>query len=152
MRETTVPEIAVEVVTQVVRTARAGVVVGARFGLQTAERGRPVLAALLGELFAMIPVNEIINRVDIETLVTRVDVNVFLDQVDIPALVAQVVSGLELGDLIRDSTTSVAAEARDVVRVHAAAGDRALAGRIDRLLRRGALDRGTRGLDFGGAT
>jgi hypothetical protein len=67
----------------------------------------------------------------------RVDLNALMARVDIDQLVAEVLAGIEIGDLIHDSTNSIASDVRDTVRSGAASADGRMARIVDRIVRRG---------------
>jgi hypothetical protein len=119
---------------------------------ELAARSRPLVDQLMRQVVELLPLNEILARIDVNALVARIDMNAILGQVDLGALITDALADLELGDLIHDSTTSVATDARDVVRIRVAAADRGFAGLIDRVLRRGDHDRGIPLVDLDGAT
>ena len=83
-----------------------------------------------------VDVDSIVRRVDVDALMQRVDVDAIVKRVDVPGLVTGVLENIELGDIIADSTTSIASDARDVVRVQAIRADGGVASVVDRILRR----------------
>jgi hypothetical protein len=105
----------------------------------------PLVTAVLQMVVELLPIDAILNRVDIDALIRRVDVDALIRRVDvddivrrvdIPRIVTDALEGIELGDLIADSTTSIATDARDGVRVEAIRADSGLASVVDRILRR----------------
>lgn len=79
-----------------------------------------------------VDVDKLLERVDVNALVERVDVRRIVDQLDIESLVAQT----ELGSIIFKSTSSVAAEALDVIRAQGVGLDDFFARWTNRILRR----------------
>ena len=63
--------------------------------------------------------------------------NALVAQVDVGPLVAEVLAGIEIGDLIHDSTNSIASDVRDTVRSGAASLDGRIARIVDRIVRHG---------------
>jgi len=96
----------------------------------------PLISAVLDVVVDVLPSEAILARVDVDALVQRVDVNALVQRVDLPRIVTQVLEGIELGDLIADSTTNIATNARDSARVQAIRADGGLAALVDRILRR----------------
>jgi hypothetical protein len=87
-------------------------------------------------ILAKVDVDALVGRVDVNALVGRVDVNEIVQRVDLARIVTDVLENIELGDLIADSTTNIATNARDTARVEAIRADGGLAGLVDRILRR----------------
>src|SRR5262249_43196831 len=74
-------------------------------------------------------------------ILERVDMDALLARLDLPTLINNVLSEIELGDLIQESTSNIATDARDVVRMQAHSADDLLARVVDRILfRRRARD------------
>jgi hypothetical protein len=96
----------------------------------------PLVSTVLQFVVDLLPIEAILDRVDVDGIVRRVDVDALVQRVDLPRIVTEVLENIELGDLIADSTTSIATDARDAVRVQAIRADTGLAGVVDRLLRR----------------
>jgi hypothetical protein len=96
----------------------------------------PLITTVLNFVVDLLPIDAILAKVDVDGLVGRVDVDALVQRVDLPRIVTQVLEGIELGDLIADSTTNIATSARDTARVQAIRADGGLASVIDRILRR----------------
>jgi len=96
----------------------------------------PLISAVLDVVVDLLPIEAILAKVDVDALVQRVDVDALVQRVDLPRIVTQVLEGIELGDLIADSTTNIATSARDTARVQAIRVDGGLASLVDRVLRR----------------
>jgi hypothetical protein len=106
-------------------------------------RAEGALTVVLRHAVDLLPIDAILSRVDVNALVGTVDLNAILARVDLDALLARldlptlinnVLSEIELGDLIQESTTSLATDGRDVVRVQAHNADDLLARVVDRIL------------------
>ena len=107
-----------------------------RFGV-VLQRAEPMLEEFLERVVQILPIDALLARIDVDALIRRVDVNALVAQVDVGPLVAEVLSGIEIGDLIHDSTNSIASDVRDTVRSGAASVDGRLARVVDRIVRRG---------------
>ena len=116
---------------------------GAELRQQDAARARtivtrvePVLSAVLERVVGILPIEAILARVDVNTLVGQVDVGALLSRMDLGSIITDVLSQIELGDLIHDSTTSIAGDMRDGVRIDVMKVDGGVANLVDRVLRR----------------
>ncbi len=107
-----------------------------RFGV-ILQRAEPMLAQLLERVVEILPIDALLARVDLNAMMARVDLNALLARVDVAELVGEVLAGVEIGDLIHDSTNSIASDVRDTVRSGAASADGRMARIIDRVVRRG---------------
>jgi hypothetical protein len=83
-----------------------------------------------------IDIDRIVDSIDLDAIVARVDIDAVIDRVDLAALASEVISEIDLPEIIRDSTTAVTSETVRSVRVQSAEGDRAMARLVDRILRR----------------
>jgi hypothetical protein len=84
-----------------------------------------------------IDLDRIVERLDLDKIVARVDVDAVIDRVDLVALAEQVIDGIDLPEIIRESTGSMASEVVRDVRIQSIEADERVANIIDRLLRRG---------------
>jgi hypothetical protein len=83
-----------------------------------------------------VDLDAMMERIDIDAILDRVDIDAMLSRVDIERVAREAINGIDLGPMIRESTTGVAAEARDAARLGAMNAD-ILVGRIvDVVLRR----------------
>ena len=108
----------------------------AREARSIVTRVEPVLTSVLERIIGIVPIEAILARVDVNALVGQVDVGALLARMDLGTIITDVLSQIELGDLISDSTSSIATDARDAVRVQAMSVDGGLAHVVDRVLRR----------------
>jgi hypothetical protein len=92
-----------------------------------------------------VDLNAIVQRVDLNAVASRIDVNAIAANLDLEALVAKidldsiaqtVIDEIDLPEIIRRSTGSVASETVRGVRMQSIDADQALAGLVDRVLRR----------------
>jgi hypothetical protein len=88
-----------------------------------------------------IDLNEVVDRIDIERIVARVDVDELAARVDLEAMIErlelvkiaeEVIDELDVGELIRDSTGSMATETVEGIRVQGMNADRFVARLVDR--------------------
>ena len=108
----------------------------AREARSIVTRVEPVLTSVLERIIGIVPIEAILARVDVNALVGQVDVGALLARMDLGTIITDVLAQIELGDLISDSTSSIATDARDAVRVQAMSVDGGLAQVVDRVLRR----------------
>jgi hypothetical protein len=90
---------------------------------------------------ARLDVDAVVARADLDGAVARVDVEAILDRVDLVGIAQEVVDGIGLPDIMRESTGSLATETVEEVRLQGMAADDAVARLVDRirLRRRPAL-------------
>jgi hypothetical protein len=106
-------------------------------------RAEGALAVVMDRVVGLLPIEAILARVDVDAIVGSVDLNAILERVDmdallarldLPSLINNVLTEIEIGDLIQESTSGIATDARDVVRMQAHNADDLLARIIDRIL------------------
>jgi hypothetical protein len=119
-----------------------------------AERVAQLLSAAIDaaidaamSLVARVPLDRIIAQVDLNAVLSQVDLNALLQRVDLGPIINSALSDLDIGALMRESTTGVGAEMRDAGRASAMHGDEIVARVFDKVLRRRA-----RNLEVGLAT
>lgn len=100
------------------------------------SRVEPVITRVLERVVGLLPIDALLARVDVNAIVSQVDVGALISRMDLGSLITEVLSQIELGDLIHDSTSSIATDARDAVRVEAMSVDGGLERLVDRVLRR----------------
>lgn len=83
----------------------------------------------------------IVKRVDIDAVIARVDVEAVLARLDLAGIAHHVIEAIDLPEILRESTGSVASEAVRGVRADGVQADEAVARFVDRLLRRSRADR-----------
>ncbi len=89
-------------------------------------------------LVGSVDLDAIIARVDIDTVASRVDVDAIIDRVDLVTIAQDVIGAIDLPEIIRESTGSIASETVRGVRMQGIAADEAVGRAVDRmLLRRG---------------
>ena len=83
-----------------------------------------------------IDLNAIAARIDLDTIVARVDIDAILARVDLPALTEQVIDEVDLGEIIRESSSTMATETVDALRVQGMRVDGLVSRIVDRILLR----------------
>jgi hypothetical protein len=85
---------------------------------------------------ARIDVDALIAGIDVDAIVARVDVEEIVRRLDLAGIAREVLDELEVEDIIRESSGSLAVQTVDALRTRGADADRRLAGFVDRLLQR----------------
>jgi uncharacterized RDD family membrane protein YckC len=83
-----------------------------------------------------IDVDRVLARVDVEALLDRVDIDRLVERIDVGPLAREAVAGLDLGEIIRESTVGIGGQAVHDARLQAMRADRAVEGAVDRVLGR----------------
>jgi hypothetical protein len=102
---------------------------------QRADQAIPWLAVQVLERLDLTQV--VLERVDLNAVADRLDVDRVLERLDLVTVARELIEELDLPDIIRDSSGTMAVETLDELRVQSAKADVWLAGLVDRLLRRG---------------
>ena len=99
----------------------------------------------LGEIVDRVDVDAIARRIDLEAVVARldldaivaqVDIDAILARVDLPELTEQVIDEVDLGEIIRESSSTMASETVDALRVQGMRVDGLVSRIVDRILQR----------------
>jgi hypothetical protein len=90
----------------------------------------------LDQVVDRLDLDRVVDRLDIDAIVARVDVDAILRQVDFAAVIERVMDEVDVGEIIRESTSTMASETADALRVQGMQADRALGRLVDRALRR----------------
>jgi len=91
------------------------------------------LTALVRE---RVDIEAIAAGVDIDAIVAGVDIDAIISRIDLIGLANQIIDGVDLPAIIRDSTGTVTAEVMTDVRTQTARADDIVAGFVDRMLGR----------------
>jgi hypothetical protein len=94
----------------------------------------------LDEVVDRIDIDAIASRIDLDAIVARVDIDAILARVDLAALTEQVIDEVDLGEIIRESSSTMASETVDALRVQGMRADGLVSRMVDRIL----LRQGTR--------
>lgn len=103
-----------------------------RLDLTALVRDRVALDVLVAE----VNVDAVAAKVDVDAIARRVDLDAIVDRLDLVALANQAIDGIDLPEVIRESTGSVTGDMVRGVRMQGIAADQAVAGLVGRLLRR----------------
>jgi hypothetical protein len=101
---------------------------------QRADQAIPWLAVQVLERLDLTQV--VLERVDLNAVADHLDLDRVLDRLDLATVARELIDELDLPDIIRDSSGTMAVETLDELRVQSAKADVWLAGLMDRLLRR----------------
>jgi hypothetical protein len=80
--------------------------------------------------------NQIAARIDPDAIVERVDLDAVLARIDLPGLTEQVIDEVDLGEIIRESSSTMASETVDALRVQGMRVDGLVSRIVDRILLR----------------
>jgi hypothetical protein len=92
----------------------------------------------VGLIIERVDLAAIVDRLDVDEVAARIDVERIVDRLDLVAIARGVIDGLDLPEIIRESTETMAAETRDGVRVQGMRADRFVSQLVDRALLRGS--------------
>jgi hypothetical protein len=101
----------------------------------------------LDQIVDRLDMDRIVERLDMDAIVARVDVDAILDRVDLAAVTERVMDEVDVGEIIRESSSTMASETADALRVQGMQADQVLSRLVDRVLRR----KGERQTGFGPA-
>jgi hypothetical protein len=87
-----------------------------------------------------IDLNEIIERVDVNAVVGRIDLDAIVERLDLAGIATRVIEEIDLPQIIRVSSETMATETAEGIRVQSMEADRLVAGVVDRILRRRGRD------------
>jgi len=83
-----------------------------------------------------IDLDAIVRRIDLDAIVARVDIEAVLARVDLPGLTEQVIDEVDLGEIIRESSSTMATETVDALRAQGMRVDGLVSRIVDRILQR----------------
>jgi hypothetical protein len=83
-----------------------------------------------------IDVDAIVERIDIDAIVSRVDIDAVVRRLDLVALAEEIVNGIDLPEIIRESTGSMASDVVRDARMQSIDADVTIARIVDRIIRR----------------
>ena len=85
---------------------------------------------------ARVDLDRIVDRIDLDAIAARIDVDAVVARVDLAGLTEQVMDEVDLGEIIRESSGTMATETVDALRVQGMRADRLLSRIVDRVLQR----------------
>lgn len=83
-----------------------------------------------------IDVDPIVARIDLDAVVARVDIGAIVARLDLAGLSEQVIDEIDLGEIIRESSSTMASETVDALRVQGMRVDGLVSRIVDRILQR----------------
>jgi hypothetical protein len=90
----------------------------------------------LDAIASRIDVDAIAARIDLDAIVGRMDLNAIVARIDLPGLTEQVIEDVDLGEIIRESSSTMATETVDALRVQGMRVDGLVSRIVDRILLR----------------
>jgi hypothetical protein len=98
-----------------------------------------IVAAVLDEVdlngvVARVDLDAIAARIDLDAIAARIDLNAIVASLDLAGLTEQVIDEVDLGEIIRESSGSMATETVDALRVQGMRGDQLVSRLVDRVL------------------
>jgi len=97
-----------------------------------------VAVQIVDEVLAALDLTALVrDRVDIDAVVSDVDIDAIIARIDLLGLANQVIDGVDLPSIIRESTTTVTADVMTDVRAQGERADDMVSGLFDRMLGRG---------------
>lgn len=90
----------------------------------------------LNAIVERLDLDRIAGRIDVDAIAARIDVGAVVARVDLAGLTEQVMDEVDLGEVIRESSGTMATETVDALRVQGMRADRLLSGLVDRILLR----------------
>jgi hypothetical protein len=87
-------------------------------------------------IVSRVDIDAIARRIDLDAIVEGIDIDAIVQRLDLVALAEEVVNGIDLPEIIRESTGSMASEVVRDARMQSIDADVAIARLIDRVLRR----------------
>jgi hypothetical protein len=142
-----------------VQAARALIAALAAAVLDEIDLDEVVARVDLNQIAARIDLDAIVQRIDVDAIAARIDVDAIAGRIDLDAIVArvdlpglteQVIDEVDLGEIIRESSSTMATETVDALRVQGMRVDGLVSRIVDRMLLRqgqrqtGPLDEGPR--------
>ncbi len=100
--------------------------------------GSQVVGLVLDEIDLTALIRE---RVDVDAIAAGIDIDAIIARIDLIGLANQIIDGVDLPRIIRESTNSVTAEVMTDVRTQGQRADDAVSGFVDRVLRRNQAPR-----------
>ena len=117
-------------------TARALVAAIAAAVLEEVDLDAVVARVDLDQVVDRLDLDRIAGRIDVDAIAARIDVGAVVARVDLAGLTEQVMDEVDLGELIRESSGTMATETVDALRVQGMRADRLLSRVVDRILQR----------------
>jgi hypothetical protein len=84
-------------------------------------------------LVESVDLDRVIAAVDIDAIAARIDLDAIVDRIDLVALTEEIMNAIDIPEVIRESTNSVASESIREVRMQSISADEAVARVVDRV-------------------
>jgi hypothetical protein len=98
----------------------------------------------LNGVVARVDLDAIAARIDLDAIAARIDLNAIAASLDLAGLTEQVIDEVDLGEIIRESSGTMASETADALRVQGMRADQLVSRLVDRvLLRKGERHTGS---------
>jgi hypothetical protein len=117
-------------------TARAVVAAIAAAVLDEVDVDAVVARVDLDQIVDRLDLDRIAARIDLDAIAARIDVDAVVARVDLAGLTEQVMDEVDVGEIIRESSGTMASETVDALRVQGMRADRLLSRVVDRVLQR----------------
>jgi hypothetical protein len=117
-------------------TARALVGAVAAAVLEQVDVDAVVARVDLDRIVDRIDLDRVAARLDLDAIAARIDVDAVVARLDLAGLTEQVMDEIDLGEIIRESSGTMATETVDALRVQGMRADRLLSRVVDSVLRR----------------
>ena len=88
----------------------------------------------LNQIAGRIDLDAIASRIDLDAIVARVDLDAIVSRIDLAGLTEQVMDEVDLGEIIRESSSTMATETVDALRVQGMRVDGLVSRIVDRIL------------------
>lgn len=96
-----------------------------------------IAVQLVDEVLAELDLTTLVReRVDIDAVVRDIDIDAIIARIDLVGLADDIIDGVDLPKIIRESTTSVTADVMTDVRTQGERADDMVSGLVDRVLGR----------------
>jgi hypothetical protein len=119
-----------------VQAARALIAALAAAVLEEIDLDEVVARVDLDRIVDRVDLNQVAARIDLDAIVGRVDLDAIVARVDLPGLTEQVIDEVDLGEIIRESSSTMATETVDALRVQGMRVDGLVSRIVDRILLR----------------
>lgn len=104
--------------------------------VDTVDLQRQIQRVDVDAIAASLDVDAVASRIDVDAIAARIDLDAIIGRIDLLGLADQIIDGVDLPQIIRDSTGSLSEEAVRGVRSQGMQADDAVAGFVGRLFGR----------------
>src|SRR5829696_2741164 len=119
-----------------VRAVRALIAALAAAVLEEIDLDEVVARVDLDRIVDRVDLDAIVQRLDVDAIAARIDLDAIVARVDLPGLTEQVIDEVDLGEIIRESSSTMATETVDALRVQGMRVDGLVSRVVDRILLR----------------